>query len=104
MPEALRARDRATSTPSVVVVSYNDEAWVTLDELATMCAAGTGTSRCSPSTRKRYVGAQIGIHNPKGERVGTVSHLRNTELIVVSGPRHLVRNGTRHRFTHYPPE
>jgi adenine-specific DNA-methyltransferase len=25
---------------------------------------------------KRYVGAQIGIHNPAGKRVGKVSHLR----------------------------
>lgn len=30
---------------------------------------------------KRYVGAQIGIHNPRGERVGAVSHLRNKELL-----------------------
>jgi adenine-specific DNA-methyltransferase len=35
---------------------------------------------------KRYVGAQIGIHNPSGERVGTVSHLRNTEWLLVCGP------------------
>ena len=27
------------------------------------------------------VGAQIGIHNPSGERVGEVSHLRNEEYI-----------------------
>jgi adenine-specific DNA-methyltransferase len=35
---------------------------------------------------KRYVGAQIGIHNPAGERVGAVSHLRNTEWLFVCGP------------------
>jgi adenine-specific DNA-methyltransferase len=35
---------------------------------------------------KRYVGAQIGIHNPSGERVGRVSHLRNTEWLLVCGP------------------
>ena len=34
---------------------------------------------------RRYVGAQIGIHNPQGEKVGTVSHLRNVEYVVVSG-------------------
>lgn len=32
---------------------------------------------------KRYVGAQIGIHNPKGEKVGEVSHLRNKEYLYV---------------------
>ena len=39
---------------------------------------------------RRYVGAQIGIHNPKGERVGTVSHVRNREYVVVAGERHEV--------------
>ena len=34
----------------------------------------------------RYVGARIGIHNPAGERVGRVSHLRNTEVVFVCGP------------------
>ncbi|HEY1833401.1 MAG TPA: DNA adenine methylase [Solirubrobacteraceae bacterium] len=35
---------------------------------------------------KRYVGAQIGIHNPRGEKVGAVSHLRNKELLFLVGP------------------
>ena len=35
---------------------------------------------------KRYVGAQIGIHNPAGERVGAVSHLTNSELLFLVGP------------------
>jgi adenine-specific DNA-methyltransferase len=39
-----------------------------------------------PVDFKRYVGAQIGIHNPAGERVGAVSHLRNTEWLFVCGP------------------
>jgi adenine-specific DNA-methyltransferase len=34
---------------------------------------------------KRYVGAQIGIHNPAGERVGRVRRLRNVEYLLVSG-------------------
>lgn len=34
----------------------------------------------------RYVGARIGIHNPAGERVGAVSHVRNLEHLIVSGP------------------
>jgi len=36
---------------------------------------------------RRYVGAQIGIHSPAGVKVGTVSHLRNTEYLVVAGSR-----------------
>lgn len=35
---------------------------------------------------KRYVGAQIGIHDPSGEKVGRVSHLRNTEHLFIVGP------------------
>ena len=35
---------------------------------------------------KRYVGAQIGIYNPAGKKVGKVSHLRNTEYIFIAGP------------------
>ena len=35
---------------------------------------------------KRYVGAQIGIYNPRGQRVGRVSHLRNQEHLFVVGP------------------
>jgi hypothetical protein len=30
---------------------------------------------------KRYVGAQIGVYNPSGAKVGEVSHLRNEEYI-----------------------
>jgi adenine-specific DNA-methyltransferase len=40
---------------------------------------------------RRYVGAQIGIFNPSGERVGKVSHVRNREHLVVAGERSEVR-------------
>ena len=36
---------------------------------------------------KRYVGAQIGIHDPAGRKVGTVGRTRNLEYVVVAGPR-----------------
>ncbi len=32
------------------------------------------------------MGARIGIHNPAGERVGAVSHVRNLEHLIVCGP------------------
>jgi adenine-specific DNA-methyltransferase len=42
---------------------------------------------------KRYVGAQIGIYNPQGEKVGAISHLRNKEVLFVVGPdRKIVEN------------
>jgi adenine-specific DNA-methyltransferase len=34
----------------------------------------------------RYVGAQIGIFNPSGDKVGAVSHLRNKEVLFIVGP------------------
>jgi len=49
---------------------------------------------------KRYVGAQIGIHNPAGERVGRVSHLRNTEWLFVCGPD---RSALRRAIASAPP-
>jgi adenine-specific DNA-methyltransferase len=37
----------------------------------------------------RYVGARIGIHNPKGEKVGVVGRLRNVEHLFVVTDRPL---------------
>ena len=42
----------------------------------------------------RYVGAQIGVHNPAGERVGEVSHLRNLEYVLVCGDADTVERVT----------
>ncbi len=74
----------------LVAVSYNDEAWLSLEELTAMCE-GRGEVAVLSFDSKRYVGAQIGIHNPQGVKVGEVSHLRNTELIVLSGEAGAVR-------------
>jgi adenine-specific DNA-methyltransferase len=89
MPGALAAVIAGVGA-ELVVVSYNDEAWLTLDELVAMCSVGGRHVAVLGFDSKRYVGAQIGIHNPKGERVGRVSHLRNTELLAIGGPRDLV--------------
>lgn len=68
----------------IVVLSYNDEAWMSLDELAELCAV-RGEVEVLSIESKRYVGSQIGIHNPMGDKVGRVSHLRNLEYLIVSG-------------------
>ncbi|MBK8463838.1 MAG: DNA adenine methylase [Nigerium sp.] len=86
MPHALAdliARARA----DVVVVSYNDESWITAERMtASLREAGHEDVRILAFDSKRYVGAQIGIFNPTGTRVGQVSHLRNTEYVFVAGP------------------
>ena len=86
MPAALASlieRVRA----EVLVVSYNDESWITPEEMMrSLRDAGHADVRLLAFDSKRYVGAQIGIHGPTGEKVGTVSHLRNTEYVFVAGP------------------
>ena len=48
---------------------------------------GEARVRTLAHDHKRYVGAQIGIYNPQGVKVGKVGALRNTEyLYVVSRP------------------
>ena len=74
----------------VVVLSYNNESWLTYDEMHELCAA-RGHVEVLAFDSARYVGARIGIHDPKGRKVGTVSHLRNTEYVVVCGPATRVR-------------
>ncbi len=84
MPDALR-RTIAAVDAEVVVVSYNDESWVALDELRDMCAVH-GEVVALAFDSKRYVGAQIGIHSPNGDKVGEVTHTRNQEYVLVAGP------------------
>jgi adenine-specific DNA-methyltransferase len=85
MPGALEAVVRDVQA-RVLVLSYNDESWVALDELRDMCAV-RGSVEVLSFDSKRYVGAQIGIHNPRGERVGRVSHVRNCEYVLIAGER-----------------
>ena len=75
----------------VVAVSYNDESWVEIDDLEAMVAARGGAVCTLAFDSRRYVGAQIGIHNPQGKKVGKVSHLRNLEYVVVGGDQGVIR-------------
>jgi len=77
----------------IMILSYNDEAWVTREELADMCSHYDFVELLAFDS-KRYVGAQIGIYNPSGDKVGKISHLRNLEYVVVAGPQDEVRRIT----------
>jgi adenine-specific DNA-methyltransferase len=90
MPDAL-AGMIAGLDAAVVAVSYNNEAWITIEELEAMCEARGEPAVTLAFDSKRYVGAQIGIHNPRGEKVGRVSHLRNVEYVVLSGDAAILR-------------
>lgn len=92
MPGALR-RTIAAVDAEVVIVSYNDESWVSLDELCDMCAHRGDVAVLSFDSA-RYIGARIGIHSPSGAKVGTVGRTRNVEYLLVAGPPTLVRHMT----------
>jgi len=92
MPAAL-GRTIADVRAEVVVVSYNDESWVDLDELRDMWATH-GEVAALAFDSKRYVGAQIGIHDPQVNKVGQVGRIRNLEYVLVAGPRDRVRHMT----------
>jgi adenine-specific DNA-methyltransferase len=73
---AIRAR--------TLIVSFSNEGFLSRGTLEAMLAS-LGDGRASVATLardgRRYVGAQIGIYNPQGLKVGTVSHLSNTEYL-----------------------
>lgn len=68
-----------------LVLSYNNESWVSAEQLLAWCGQGRETAMLLEFDSRRYVGAQIGIHSPTGDRVGTVSHTRNLEYVVIAG-------------------
>jgi adenine-specific DNA-methyltransferase len=90
MPQAL-AELIADVDAETVVVSYNDESWVTPEQMTSwLHDAGHEEVGVLAFDAKRYVGAQIGIFNGAGEKVGEVKKLRNTELVFVAGPKEKV--------------
>ena len=115
MPAALASVVQSVDC-DLLVLSYNNEAWLDLEELEEMCSIQrpeAGADRTGPTDRSeragrsrharrrdvatlafdstRYVGARIGIFNPSGRKVGRVSHLSNQELLVIAGDPALVR-------------
>lgn len=65
-----------------VVVSFNDEGYVRNEEILAMLEPH-GRIAVVENDYQRYVGAQIGIHNPAGKKVGSVGNLRNKERIYI---------------------
>jgi adenine-specific DNA-methyltransferase len=93
MPAALESLIAALDA-ELVVVSYNDEAWLTAADLIDMCAVGGRHVEVLSFDSRRYVGAQIGIHNPRGERVGTASPVTKKFRFAFGRARHSVRAAT----------
>jgi adenine-specific DNA-methyltransferase len=81
---ALSALVQRLPTPWVIV-SVSDEGFHDPADVAALLAE-RGHVAALAIDSPRYVGARIGIHDPAGRRVGTVSHVRNLEYVLVSGP------------------
>jgi adenine-specific DNA-methyltransferase len=81
---AVMGRLLASVRAPVLIVSFNNEGYLSREQMESMLAS-LGDGRASVTTLetdfKRYVGAQIGIYNPQGRKVGKVSHLRNKEYL-----------------------
>lgn len=71
----------------IAVISFNNEGYISQPEMEALLGkmyGGNVQVQTFAHDFKRYVGAQIGIHSKKGEKVGKVSHLRNLEYIYVA--------------------
>jgi len=66
----------------VLVVSFSNEGFLARAELESMLAE-RGQVTVITTNYKRYVGAQIGIYNPQGARVGEAGHSRNLEYLYI---------------------
>ncbi len=88
--ERIVERVRAT----YLVVSFSDEGFIGRQEMEAVLAR-RGEVHVIENDYKRYVGAQIGVFNPSGEKVGRVSHLRNKEYLYVVSPEKLSEAAVR---------
>ena len=70
----------------LLVVSFNNEGWISAAEM-NQWLKETGREKVAQLDYdfKRHVGAQIGIHNLKGEKVGEAKATKNLEHIFLAG-------------------
>lgn len=73
-----------------ILVSFSNEGFINKADLIRLLEP-KGHVECVEVDSKRYVGAQIGVFNPAGRKVGTVSHLRNKELLFLAGEEAAVK-------------
>ena len=84
------ARLIADVRATTVIISGSNEGWVGIGELVDM-ARVRGAVEVLAFDSRRYIGAQIGIHSPSGEKVGQVSHTRNVEYLICAGEPDMLR-------------
>lgn len=67
---------------NTLIVSFNNEGYIPRDKMEQLLAT-RGNVRVFEHDYRRYIGAQIGIYNGRGQKVGRISHLRNKEYLYV---------------------
>ncbi len=77
------ARTIAALRCRAMVVSFSDEGFLDRAALEALLRPRFHL-RVIAIPHERYVGAKIGIHNPRGEKVGTVGRLTNTEYLFIA--------------------
>jgi len=65
-----------------LVVSFSNEGYIDRADMEALLST-RGPVTTLEHDFKRYIGAQIGIYNHRGKKVGEVSHLRNKEFLYV---------------------
>jgi adenine-specific DNA-methyltransferase len=73
-----------------MILSYNSDSWLVKDELIDICSQ-RGHVEVIDVDFKRYVGAQIGVYNKSGEKVGSPGAKRNLEHVVIAGDKAKVK-------------
>jgi adenine-specific DNA-methyltransferase len=82
--DAFSAMIARLATP-MALVSFSNEGFFRAEDILELLREHRGEVACLPVEHKRYVGAQIGIYNPRGDKVGEVSHLKNREYLFLAG-------------------
>lgn len=77
LDELLNAIDART-----VIMSFSNEGYIGREDLQQLLSQ-RGEVTVVEQPYKRYVGAQIGIHDLNGRKVGEVSHLENMEYLYI---------------------
>jgi adenine-specific DNA-methyltransferase len=77
------ARTVAALRCPAILLSFNDEGHLSREDVLEILSCRRHL-HVVEIPHERYVGAKIGIHSPKGEKVGTVGRLTNTEYLFVA--------------------
>jgi adenine-specific DNA-methyltransferase len=80
----------ASMRAETLILSYNNESWLSKDELISICAS-KGEVAVIDVDFQRYIGSQIGIYNKQGTKVGAPGRSRNLEHLVIAGDKQTVR-------------